>query len=147
MKPYKNPALLLFSFLLLLLYLAMSTFLFSSLPSTALLHKTPNSSPLLCNFSPYPASFSFSFSTKTKPFPLRHFSFTASAVGFQVPTETNCSDATTTAEQLDISKLGISEEIVSALARRGITELFPIQVPFFRLPLEPKVVEEAFFNC
>lgn len=145
MKPYKNPALLLFSFLLLLLllYLAMSIFLFSSLPSTALLHKTPNSSPLLCNFSPYPVS----FSTKTKPFPLRHFSFTASAVGFQVPTETNCSDATTTAEQLDISKLGISEEIVSALARRGITELFPIQVPFFRLPLEPKIVEEAFFNC
>lgn len=29
---------------------------------------------------------------------------------------------------LEISKLGISEEIVSALAQRGITSLFPIQV-------------------
>ncbi|XP_008805257.2 DEAD-box ATP-dependent RNA helicase 53-like [Phoenix dactylifera] len=34
---------------------------------------------------------------------------------------------------LDISKLGISEQIVSALSRRGITELFPIQ----RAVLEP----------
>lgn len=34
---------------------------------------------------------------------------------------------------LEISKLGISEEIVSALARRGITQLFPIQ----RAVLEP----------
>lgn len=31
-------------------------------------------------------------------------------------------------EGLEISKLGISEEIVSALAQRGITSLFPIQV-------------------
>ncbi|ERM97148.1 hypothetical protein AMTRI_Chr04g185450 [Amborella trichopoda] len=30
-------------------------------------------------------------------------------------------------EGLDIAKLGISEEIVSSLSRRGITELFPIQ--------------------
>ncbi|XP_054798075.1 DEAD-box ATP-dependent RNA helicase 53, mitochondrial-like [Prosopis cineraria] len=34
---------------------------------------------------------------------------------------------------LDISKLGISEDIVSALAKRGITKLFPIQ----RAVLEP----------
>ncbi|PKA49135.1 DEAD-box ATP-dependent RNA helicase 53 [Apostasia shenzhenica] len=34
---------------------------------------------------------------------------------------------------LDISQLGISEQIVSALSRRGITELFPIQ----RAVLEP----------
>lgn len=31
-------------------------------------------------------------------------------------------------EGVEISKLGISEEIVSALAQRGITSLFPIQV-------------------
>ncbi|KAJ6802054.1 DEAD-box ATP-dependent RNA helicase 53-like [Iris pallida] len=36
-------------------------------------------------------------------------------------------------ELIDISKLGISEQIVSALSRRGITELFPIQ----RAVLEP----------
>ncbi|KAK6774335.1 hypothetical protein RDI58_029574 [Solanum bulbocastanum] len=36
-------------------------------------------------------------------------------------------------EGLEISKLGISEEIVSALAQRGITSLFPIQ----RAVLEP----------
>lgn len=33
-------------------------------------------------------------------------------------------------EGLEISKLGISEEIVSALAKKGITKLFPIQVIF-----------------
>lgn len=31
-------------------------------------------------------------------------------------------------EGLEISKLGIAQEVVSALARRGITQLFPIQV-------------------
>ncbi|XP_020587514.1 DEAD-box ATP-dependent RNA helicase 53-like [Phalaenopsis equestris] len=36
-------------------------------------------------------------------------------------------------ELLDISKIGISEQIVTALSRRGITELFPIQ----RAVLEP----------
>ncbi|KAG1334640.1 DEAD-box ATP-dependent RNA helicase 53, mitochondrial [Cocos nucifera] len=44
--------------------------------------------------------------------------------------ETSRADAAST---LDISKLGISEQIVSALSRRGITELFPIQ----RAVLEP----------
>lgn len=36
-------------------------------------------------------------------------------------------------EGLEISKLGISDEIVSALSKKGITKLFPIQVfgPFF----------------
>ncbi|KAJ8619005.1 hypothetical protein MRB53_015191 [Persea americana] len=109
----------------------MSTFLFSSLPSTAFLHKNPNSSPLLCNFSS--SSISISFSAKANPFPFRCFSAAASAVGFRAPTKTNGSDASATAELLDISKLGISEVIVSALARRGITELFPIQ----RAVLEP----------
>lgn len=31
-------------------------------------------------------------------------------------------------EGLEIAKLGISSEIVSALAKKGITKLFPIQV-------------------
>lgn len=31
-------------------------------------------------------------------------------------------------EGLEIAKLGISQEIVSALAQKGITKLFPIQV-------------------
>lgn len=31
-------------------------------------------------------------------------------------------------EGLDISKLGISQEIISALEKKGITKLFPIQV-------------------
>ena len=31
-------------------------------------------------------------------------------------------------EGLDISKLGIAQDIVSSLAKRGITKLFPIQV-------------------
>lgn len=33
-------------------------------------------------------------------------------------------------EGLDVAKLGIAEEIVSALAKRGISSLFPIQVAF-----------------
>lgn len=35
-------------------------------------------------------------------------------------------------EGLEISKLGISEEIVSALARKGIEKLFPIQVQLWK---------------
>lgn len=31
-------------------------------------------------------------------------------------------------EGLEISKLGIADEIVTALAKKGITKLFPIQV-------------------
>ena len=31
-------------------------------------------------------------------------------------------------EDLEVAKLGISQEIISALAKRGITKLFPIQV-------------------
>eukprot|EP00262_Sarcandra_glabra_P014330 TRINITY_DN417_c0_g1_i1.p1 TRINITY_DN417_c0_g1~~TRINITY_DN417_c0_g1_i1.p1 ORF type:complete len:613 (+),score=109.59 TRINITY_DN417_c0_g1_i1:63-1901(+) len=42
-------------------------------------------------------------------------------------------DADVDVDLLDISKLGISEEIVSSLFRRGITNLFPIQ----RAVLEP----------
>lgn len=40
-------------------------------------------------------------------------------------------------EGLEISKLGIAPEIVSALAKKSITKLFPIQVfsPFFFLLL------------
>lgn len=34
---------------------------------------------------------------------------------------------------LEISKLGISKEIVTALESRGITRLFPIQVIFFAM--------------
>jgi len=33
-------------------------------------------------------------------------------------------------EGLEIAKLGISQDIVSALAKKGITKLFPIQVCF-----------------
>lgn len=36
--------------------------------------------------------------------------------------------ATKGGEGLEIAKLGISQDIVSALAKRGITKLFPIQV-------------------
>ena len=34
-------------------------------------------------------------------------------------------------EGLEIAKLGIAEEIVSALAKKGITKLFPIQVYYY----------------
>lgn len=37
-------------------------------------------------------------------------------------------DRGTSSDGLEISKLGINQEIVSALAKKGITKLFPIQV-------------------
>lgn len=40
-------------------------------------------------------------------------------------------------EGLEIAKLGISEEIVSALAKRGILKLFPIQVSVSFLVQDP----------
>lgn len=36
-------------------------------------------------------------------------------------------------ESLEVAKLGISQDIVSALAKRGITKLFPIQVCFISI--------------
>lgn len=59
-------------------------------------------------------------------------------------------------EGLEIGKLGISEEIVSALSKRGITTLFPIQViilfflillfPFPLLPFIVKILIYSFFH-
>ncbi|KAF9603880.1 hypothetical protein IFM89_038138 [Coptis chinensis] len=104
----------------------MATLIFSPLPSTpTLIHKYPSSfssssssSFLSTNFTP-PISISFSKTNSLS----RTFSVSATTttttVGFPVETSTKTG--------LEITKLGISDEIVSALARRGITELFPIQ--------------------
>ncbi|PIA56433.1 hypothetical protein AQUCO_00700630v1 [Aquilegia coerulea] len=109
----------------------MATLIFSSLPSTTFLNKNPNlsSSSLLCNFTPISISIS-----KTNP-TLRSSSsstlyVTSAAVSYPVVTETKPPSSSTPPAKttsLEITKLGISDEIVSALARRGITELFPIQ--------------------
>jgi ATP-dependent RNA helicase DDX21 len=40
-------------------------------------------------------------------------------------------DAVADGDELAISRLGISEAVVEALAKRGISQLFPIQVPIF----------------
>ncbi|KAF8410050.1 hypothetical protein HHK36_002570 [Tetracentron sinense] len=103
----------------------MATLIFSPLPSTAFLHKNPSSTPLLCNFSPI----SISVSNNTiNPISRRSFFVSAAtAAGLPVAVERNDSVAPIRSGNLEISKLGISEEIVSALSRRGITELFPIQ--------------------
>lgn len=43
-------------------------------------------------------------------------------------------------EGLEIAKLGISPEIISALAKRGITKLFPIQVHLLSLRLNSLLI-------
>lgn len=50
------------------------------------------------------------------------------ATGYAVADLSDDDKKGATDEGLDISKLGISNDIVSSLARRGITKLFPIQV-------------------
>ncbi|OVA15796.1 Helicase [Macleaya cordata] len=125
-----------------------TTLLFSPLPSTAFLHKIPNSSSssslLLCNFSPISISISINTTTNNKR-RTAFFVSSASTVGFSIAAETiapsdgasrrssSSSSNSNSSRNLDIAELGISEEIVSALSRRGITQLFPIQ----RAVLEP----------
>ncbi|XP_071715733.1 DEAD-box ATP-dependent RNA helicase 53, mitochondrial-like [Rutidosis leptorrhynchoides] len=56
------------------------------------------------------------------------------AAGFAVAADPSYDgDRSTSSDGLEISKLGISQDIVSALAKKGITKLFPIQ----RAVLEP----------
>ncbi|XP_077214090.1 DEAD-box ATP-dependent RNA helicase 53-like [Tasmannia lanceolata] len=112
----------------------MATLILSPLPSTAFLRRNPNPNPklfsssLLCNFSAISL-----YSKKRNLFFRRSSSFSVSASTVTLDFDTRESSASRTSENLEIAKLGISEEIVSALSRRGITQLFPIQ----RAVLEP----------
>ncbi|KAI3991998.1 hypothetical protein MKX01_014889 [Papaver californicum] len=131
-----------------------TSLLFSPLPSTAFLHKNPNlsatsSSSLLCNFSPL--SISISINNNNNKRKTCFYVSSSSVVGYPIAAEISASfDAVNGSSRssgsssnsssggdgggnLDIAKLGISDEIVSALSRRGITQLFPIQ----RAVLEP----------
>ncbi|MCL7047233.1 hypothetical protein MKW94_026957 [Papaver nudicaule] len=132
--------------------MASSSLLFSPLPSTAFLHKNPNlsttSSSLLCNFSPLSISISINKGRKSS-----FYVSSSSVVGYPISADISASfDAGNGTSRssgsrsssssgggedgggnLDIAQLGISDEIVSALKRRGITQLFPIQ----RAVLEP----------
>ncbi|KAI3912186.1 hypothetical protein MKW92_005373 [Papaver armeniacum] len=135
--------------------MASSSLLFSPLPSTAFLHKNPNlsatsSSSLLCNFSPL--SISISINSNNNKRKTCFYVSSSSVVGYPISAEISASfDAGNGTSRssgsrssssigggdgggnLDIAQLGISDEIVSALSRRGITQLFPIQ----RAVLEP----------
>lgn len=53
------------------------------------------------------------------------------ATGYAVADFSDDEKKGATDDGLDISKLGISNDIVSSLAKRGITKLFPIQVYLF----------------
>ncbi|KAL8234364.1 hypothetical protein R6Q59_020464 [Mikania micrantha] len=55
------------------------------------------------------------------------------AAGYAVAADPSYEDRVSSSDGLEISKLGISQEIVTALAKKGITKLFPIQ----RAVLEP----------
>ncbi|KAD2392967.1 hypothetical protein E3N88_39944 [Mikania micrantha] len=55
------------------------------------------------------------------------------AVGYAVAVDPSYEDRDSSADGIEISKLGISQEIVNALVKKGITKLFPIQ----RAVLEP----------
>ncbi|KAK9112795.1 hypothetical protein Scep_020314 [Stephania cephalantha] len=113
----------------------MATLLFSSLSSPSLLHRNPNlsTSSHLYNFSPI----SISITTSSRKSSQSTFYVSASAVRFA---SVDAPEAPETSipgggggGSLEISELGISDEIVSALLQRGITHLFPIQ----RAVLEP----------
>ncbi|KAK9109181.1 hypothetical protein Sjap_017241 [Stephania japonica] len=112
-----------------------TTLFFSSLSSQSLLRRNPNLSTAshLYNFSPISISIRTNSRKSSKP----AFCVSASAVRLA---SIDAPEAPETAVRgggggasLEISELGISDEIVSALVRRGITQLFPIQ----RAVLEP----------
>lgn len=70
-----------------------------------------------------------SFHSKSQPLLFRASSasragYAAEAFPFEEPAKANGEDG------LEIAKLGISQDIVSALEKKGITKLFPIQVWF-----------------
>ncbi|KAL5714188.1 RNA helicase [Ranunculus cassubicifolius] len=98
----------------------MATLIFSPLPST--IHLKSQSLSSSSNFTPISISFSKSQSLVNNS--RSTFYVSSAVVGFPpaaIETVTKSSSG------LEITKLGISDEIVSALARRGITQLFPIQ--------------------
>lgn len=47
-------------------------------------------------------------------------------------------------DELSVSKLGLPHRLVEALEKRGITQLFPIQVPFFSFILFNYLVQFCF---
>ncbi|KAF6144016.1 hypothetical protein GIB67_008202 [Kingdonia uniflora] len=110
----------------------MATIFFSSsLPSTSFLRQNPNpNSPyLLSKFSPISVSISHNNNNKfSRKSTTLHVSSAATTLGFPVATTSRSGpDVSDKDTPLDISTLDISQEIVSALALRGITQLFPIQ--------------------
>ncbi|KAL5982443.1 hypothetical protein ACLOJK_016514 [Asimina triloba] len=131
LKPNPSPQFACFLLPLWIAMAAVTTPFFSYLSSAALLsRRNPNSSSLVFGVSP----FSISISTRPNSLALRCAApLAASAFEFAVAPERNDEDDFRSSENLDISNLGISPEIVAALSRRGITELFPIQ----RAVLEP----------
>ncbi|GJU21988.1 DEAD-box ATP-dependent RNA helicase 53, mitochondrial-like protein [Tanacetum coccineum] len=79
-------------------------------------------------FTSHPHKVSTSSSFHTTPW----FNVRASAVlwqsaGVAFAAETGSDEDDTPSDGLEVSKLGISQEIVNALAKKGITKLFPIQ--------------------
>lgn len=74
-----------------------------------------------------------SFHAKSEPLNYRASSALQAEYAVDVDSYEDSSKASSNDEGLEIAKLGISPEIISALAKRGITRLFPIQ----RAVLEP----------
>ncbi|KAL0911897.1 hypothetical protein M5K25_017831 [Dendrobium thyrsiflorum] len=107
----------------------MATALFFFTPSSAVISfppQNPNLNILLTRSSPL----AIPVSANPNVIPRRWWAvpfLSAKALRTAVPT------IPVEGELLDISKIGISEQIVTALSQRGITELFPIQ----RAVLEP----------
>ncbi|KAM0041290.1 putative RNA helicase [Helianthus debilis subsp. tardiflorus] len=64
---------------------------------------------------------------------IRPSGLSTQAAGYAVATDSSYDDRASVSDGLEISKLGINQEIVDALAKKGITKLFPIQ----RAVLEP----------
>lgn len=69
-----------------------------------------------------------SFHAKSGPLNYRASSALQAEYAVDVDSYEDSSKASSNDEGLEIAKLGISPEIISALAKKGITRLFPIQV-------------------
>ncbi|KAI7735284.1 hypothetical protein M8C21_031057 [Ambrosia artemisiifolia] len=64
---------------------------------------------------------------------IKPFNVSTQSAGYAVAADQSYDDRASNSDGLEISKLGINHEIVDALAKKGITKLFPIQ----RAVLEP----------
>ena len=91
---------------------------------------TPSSHPVKNGDTAYPFLFpkNRAFHFKSGPLNFKASSPSLAEYAAIADYESEASSSPKADEGLEVAKLGIAQEIISALAKRGITKLFPIQV-------------------